>query len=212
MDSRAPGEQQLLQADQDRVRRPFMPAIKELAIVGGSGLLWRSADHLDSISSRRQARSGSRLSGRHFRRLRFSPPTQPSPFERLPLTRPIACSTTWRNRNPSGVVSRGRPGHAGQLLRDVIAEASSGPTRSAREPGSRRQRRRLSWPTVRKRPDGCGRVARQMLVDRNGEKIGKLQDVYVDDETDHPQVATVKEFYRPTSGLRPAGKNPDLSR
>ncbi len=33
----------------------------------------------------------------------------------------------------------------------------------------------------------------KMLVDRNGEKIGKLQDVYVDVETDRPQFATVKE-------------------
>jgi sporulation protein YlmC with PRC-barrel domain len=31
------------------------------------------------------------------------------------------------------------------------------------------------------------------LVDRNGEKIGRLQDVYVDVETDVPQFATVKE-------------------
>jgi len=33
----------------------------------------------------------------------------------------------------------------------------------------------------------------KMLVDRNGEKTGKLQDVYVDVETDEPQFATVKE-------------------
>ena len=33
----------------------------------------------------------------------------------------------------------------------------------------------------------------KLLVDRNGEKIGKLQDVYVDIETDVPQFATVKE-------------------
>lgn len=33
----------------------------------------------------------------------------------------------------------------------------------------------------------------KMLFDRNGEKIGKLQDVYVDIETDEPQFATVKE-------------------
>ncbi len=33
------------------------------------------------------------------------------------------------------------------------------------------------------------------LVDRNGEKIGKLQDVYVDVETDEPQFATVKEGF-----------------
>jgi sporulation protein YlmC with PRC-barrel domain len=33
----------------------------------------------------------------------------------------------------------------------------------------------------------------KMLVDRNGEKIGKLQDVYVDVETDAPQFGTVKE-------------------
>lgn len=33
----------------------------------------------------------------------------------------------------------------------------------------------------------------RMLVDRDGEKIGKLEDVYVDVETDEPQFATVKE-------------------
>src|ERR1043166_3463043 len=31
------------------------------------------------------------------------------------------------------------------------------------------------------------------LVDRNGEKIGKLEDVYVDVETNEPMFATVKE-------------------
>ena len=33
----------------------------------------------------------------------------------------------------------------------------------------------------------------KMLVDRNGQKIGKLQDVYVDVENDEPQFGTVKE-------------------
>jgi len=33
----------------------------------------------------------------------------------------------------------------------------------------------------------------KMLVDREGDKIGKLQDVYVDVETDEPQFGTVKE-------------------
>ena len=33
----------------------------------------------------------------------------------------------------------------------------------------------------------------KMLLDSSGEKIGKLQDVYVDVETDEPQFATVKE-------------------
>ncbi|MDA8185973.1 MAG: PRC-barrel domain-containing protein [Actinomycetota bacterium] len=33
------------------------------------------------------------------------------------------------------------------------------------------------------------------MVDRNGEKIGKLQDIYVDVETDEPQFATVKEGF-----------------
>ena len=33
------------------------------------------------------------------------------------------------------------------------------------------------------------------LVDRKGEKIGKLQDVYVDVETDEPQFGTVKEGF-----------------
>jgi sporulation protein YlmC with PRC-barrel domain len=35
----------------------------------------------------------------------------------------------------------------------------------------------------------------KMLIDRNGERIGKLQDVYVDVETDAPQFATVKEGF-----------------
>ena len=35
----------------------------------------------------------------------------------------------------------------------------------------------------------------KLLVDVNGEKIGKLQDVYVDVETDVPQFATVKEGF-----------------
>lgn len=35
----------------------------------------------------------------------------------------------------------------------------------------------------------------RMLVDCDGEKIGKLQDVYVDVETDEPQFATVKEGF-----------------
>jgi PRC-barrel domain len=33
----------------------------------------------------------------------------------------------------------------------------------------------------------------KMLVDREGERIGKLQEVYVDVENDEPQFATVKE-------------------
>src|SRR6202046_620124 len=35
----------------------------------------------------------------------------------------------------------------------------------------------------------------EMLVDRDGEKIGKLQDVYVDVENDEPQFATGKEGF-----------------
>jgi len=35
----------------------------------------------------------------------------------------------------------------------------------------------------------------KLLVDLNGENIGKLQDVYVDVETDVPQFATVKEGF-----------------
>lgn len=35
----------------------------------------------------------------------------------------------------------------------------------------------------------------KMIVDRSGEKIGRLQDVYVDVETDQPQFATVKEGF-----------------
>jgi uncharacterized protein YrrD len=35
----------------------------------------------------------------------------------------------------------------------------------------------------------------RMLLDCEGEKIGKLQDVYVDIENDEPQFATVKEGF-----------------
>jgi hypothetical protein len=49
----------------------------------------------------------------------------------------------------------------------------------------------------------------KMLVDRDGEKIGKLQDVYVDVETDEPQFGTAKEgfidrhlTFVPLSGLQ----------
>jgi hypothetical protein len=35
----------------------------------------------------------------------------------------------------------------------------------------------------------------KMLVDCDGEKIGKLEDVYVDIETDEPQFGTVKEGF-----------------
>jgi sporulation protein YlmC with PRC-barrel domain len=35
----------------------------------------------------------------------------------------------------------------------------------------------------------------KLLVDCYGEKIGKLEDVYVDVETDEPQFATVKEGF-----------------
>ncbi len=49
----------------------------------------------------------------------------------------------------------------------------------------------------------------KMLLDCNGEKIGKLEDVYVDVETDEPQFGTVKEglvhhhlTFVPLSGLQ----------
>src|SRR3954471_21586847 len=35
----------------------------------------------------------------------------------------------------------------------------------------------------------------KLLVDRDGEKIGKLQDVYVDVDNDEPQFGTVKEGF-----------------
>ncbi|HEY4992791.1 MAG TPA: PRC-barrel domain-containing protein [Nakamurella sp.] len=35
----------------------------------------------------------------------------------------------------------------------------------------------------------------KLVVDRDGERIGKLQDVYVDVETDEPQFGTVKEGF-----------------
>jgi uncharacterized protein YrrD len=48
------------------------------------------------------------------------------------------------------------------------------------------------------RPEADWNVAEwhgKMLLDRDGEKIGKLQDVYVDIENDVPQFATVKEGF-----------------
>lgn len=47
-------------------------------------------------------------------------------------------------------------------------------------------------------PDAKWSVAEwhgKMLLDCEGEKIGKLQDVYVDIENDEPQFATVKEGF-----------------
>jgi hypothetical protein len=35
----------------------------------------------------------------------------------------------------------------------------------------------------------------KVLIDRDGKRIGKLQDVYVDVETDEPQFGTVKEGF-----------------
>jgi len=35
----------------------------------------------------------------------------------------------------------------------------------------------------------------KMLVDREGQRTGKLQDIYVDVESDEPQFATVKEGF-----------------
>lgn len=37
----------------------------------------------------------------------------------------------------------------------------------------------------------------KLIVDRDGDKIGKLQDVYVDVETDEPVFGTVKEGFIP---------------
>lgn len=39
----------------------------------------------------------------------------------------------------------------------------------------------------------AGQWRGRSLVDRDGRRIGKLQDVYVDVETDEPKFATVKE-------------------
>ncbi len=55
----------------------------------------------------------------------------------------------------------------------------------------------------------------RMLVDRYGEKIGKLQDIYVDVQTDEPQFATVKEgfiarhlTFVPLGGIKVASDKP----
>ena len=51
-----------------------------------------------------------------------------------------------------------------------------------------------------------------MLIDRDGEKIGKLQDVYVDVESDEPQFATVKEGFIGRHLICAAGRNHGRSR
>jgi PRC-barrel domain len=62
----------------------------------------------------------------------------------------------------------------------------------------------LSWPHIdgQRSPQGGTTMAHHQniaewhgktLVDREGQKIGKLQDVYVDVETDEPMFGTVKE-------------------
>jgi sporulation protein YlmC with PRC-barrel domain len=57
----------------------------------------------------------------------------------------------------------------------------------------------LPWETMSdSQPEAEWNVAEwhgKHLLDFNGEKIGKLQDVYVDVETDEPQFATVKEGF-----------------
>jgi uncharacterized protein YrrD len=61
------------------------------------------------------------------------------------------------------------------------------------EPGARIQR-----PMAEHRQDAGWNVAEwhgKTLVDRDGKKIGKLQDVYVDVETDEPQFGTIKEGF-----------------
>jgi hypothetical protein len=53
-------------------------------------------------------------------------------------------------------------------------------------------------PSMTDQPNAEWNVAEwhgKMLIDSAGEKIGKLQDVYVDVETDEPQFATVKEGF-----------------
>ena len=54
-------------------------------------------------------------------------------------------------------------------------------------PASNEQPERAEWNAAEWRG--------KMLVDVDGEKIGKLQEVYVDVETDEPQFATVKEGF-----------------
>jgi uncharacterized protein YrrD len=52
--------------------------------------------------------------------------------------------------------------------------------------------------TAEQQPEAEWNVAEwhgKTLVDRDGEKIGKLHDVYVDVENDEPQFATVKEGF-----------------
>ena len=68
------------------------------------------------------------------------------------------------------------------------------------EPGERR----LACPTTGARPSGrAAKWHRKVPVDSSGEKIGKLQDVYVDTEAGEAQFGPVKEgFTSPVRGAR----------
>jgi PRC-barrel domain len=84
------------------------------------------------------------------------------------------------------------------------ARSSAGATGAAFEPvlksviaSSRREEAEASAMTEHQQ-DAEWNVADwhgKMLIDRDGERIGKLQDVYVDVENDEPQFATVKEGF-----------------
>jgi PRC-barrel domain protein len=71
-------------------------------------------------------------------------------------------------------------GEEGEPAADQVARGGGGEPASPQEPT-------VGWNAA----DWQGKT----LVDQNGEKIGKLQEIYVDVETDEPQFGTVKEGF-----------------
>jgi uncharacterized protein YrrD len=76
--------------------------------------------------------------------------------------------------------------HPAQDGEEVVADEGAVPLDQVQTPAERQGQ----WSVT----DWRGK----MILDSNGEHIGKLQDVYVDVETDEPQFGTVKEgvFHR----------------
>ena len=76
-------------------------------------------------------------------------------------------------------------GEQEQIMND--GNPAEGINDAQQEPATRDSRQGAEWNVA----DWHGKL----LVDRDGARIGKLEDVYVDVETDVPQFATVKEGF-----------------
>ena len=99
----------------------------------------------------------------------------------------------------SANVHRRRPGVSSTRLRGSFADATERIEPGPKMDDCRTPRKERGRSMMTEHPqDADWNVAEwqgKMLIDRDGEKIGRLQDVYVDVENDEPQFATVKEGF-----------------